>query len=321
LVVVSQIWIQHLPCMHIIGHCHLRGGIELEPELGGALYTALALALAEVEKAPHYTMSGVFGHAIPELEGMGIFTVQSGNYRIFFLCEGLYGHGIPYLAGKKMVKKINNLFHLLEKDDSQDSCIITHKSKGGSYWFDLICLSGLGEYIQIEEITSIFPLQTVSFQFKQSTENDLDIIRMESSCLHDLGYGWREKYNTIIKKIEALFLNPMYSFMVYKSLFDQFIEFNPDFQPNLLVLTYQQGDLQAIENAIVAILSLESNKLTIEYCLPVTTGESLEGSHSVSIFLRSLVLNSSEQDRPQKSIISQGKTKNEGKVFILNKLG
>ncbi|MFX1508373.1 MAG: hypothetical protein ACFFDC_20005, partial [Promethearchaeota archaeon] len=131
MVVVSQIWIQHLPCMHIIGHCQLRGGIELEPELGGALYTALALALAEVEKAPHYTMSGVFGHAIPELEGMGIFTVQSGNYRIFFLCEGLYGHGIPYLAGKEMGKKINNLFHLLEEDDPnpQDSCIVTHKSK------------------------------------------------------------------------------------------------------------------------------------------------------------------------------------------------
>ncbi len=307
--------------MHIIGHCHLRGGFELEPELGGALYTALALALSEVEKAPHYTMSGVFGHAIPELEGMGIFTVQSGNYRIFFLCEGLYGHGIPYLSGKEMGKKINNLFQLLEEDDSQDSCVMTHKSKGGSYWFDLICISGLGEYIQIEEITSIFPLQTVSFQFKQTTEEDHDIIRMESSRLHDLGYGWKEKYNTIVKKIEALFLNPKYSFLIYKALFDQFNEFNPDFQPNLLVLTYQQGDLQAIENAIIAILSLESNKLTIEYCLPITTGESLEGSHSVNIFLRSLVLNSPDQDEPQKSIFLQRKKRIKEKVIILNELG
>ncbi|MFX0125044.1 MAG: hypothetical protein ACFFAE_15540 [Candidatus Hodarchaeota archaeon] len=303
MVVVSQIWIQHLPCMHIIGHCQLRGGIELEPELGGALYTALALALAEVEKAPSYTMSGVFGHAIPELEGMGIFTVQSGDYRIFFLCEGLYGHGIPYLAGKGMGKKINNLFHLLEKGDHQDSCILTHKSKSESYWFDLICLSGLGEYIQIEEIGSIFPLQTVTFQYKQYTEEDYDIIRAESSRLNDLGYGWKERYNTILKKIEALFLNPRYSFLIYKSLFDQFNEFNPDFQPNLLILTYQQGDLQAIENAIVAILILESNKLQIEYCLPVTLGESLEGSHAVSIFLRTLVLNSSNQDRSQNSIM------------------
>jgi hypothetical protein len=302
--------------MHIIGHCQLRGGIELEPELGGALYTALAVALAEVEKAPHYTMSGVFGHAIPELEGMGIFTVQSGNYRIFFLCEGLYGHGIPYLAGKEMGKKINNLFHLLEEDDSQDSCITTHKSKGESYWFDLICISGLGEYIQIEEITGIFPLQTVSFQFEQSTEEDHDITRMESSCLHDLGYGWKEKYNTIVRKIEALFLNPRYSFLIYKSLFDQFNEFNPDFQPNLLVLTYQQGDLQAIENAIVAILSLDSTKLTIEYCFPVTPGASLEGSHSVNIFLRSLVLNSSDRERPQNNIKSQKDTE-----IILKRLG
>jgi len=305
--------------MHIIGHCQLRGGIELEPELGGALYTALALALAEVEKAPHYTMSGVFGHTIPELEGMGIFTVQSGNYRIFFLCEGLYGHGIPHLAGKGMGKKINNLFHLLEEDDQQNSCIMTHKSKSESYWFDLICLSGLGEYIQIEEIGSIFPLQTVTFQYKQSTEEEYDIIQVESSSLHDLGYGWKERHNLILKKIEALFLNPRYSFLIYKSLFDQFNEFNPDFQPNLLVLTYQQGDLQTIENAIVAILILESNKLRIEYCLPVTPGESLEGSHSFGIFLRSLVLNSSDQDGSQKSRISQRKTRIKEKGIILNK--
>ncbi|MFX0210325.1 MAG: hypothetical protein ACFFDT_30380, partial [Candidatus Hodarchaeota archaeon] len=96
-------------------------------------------------------------------------------------------------------------------------------------------------------------------------------------------------------------------------------EFNPDFQPNLLVLTYQQGDLQAIENAIVAILSLELNKLTIEYCLPVTTEESLEGSHSVSIFLRSLVINSTERDRPQKSIDLQRKKRVRKKKIIVEK--
>jgi hypothetical protein len=280
--------------MHIIGHCHLRGGTELEPELGGALYTALALALAEVEKAPQYNMSGVYGYTIPELEGMGTFTVQNRNYRIFFLCEGLYGHGIPYLAGKEIAKKIDKLFHIIgesESQDSFDSCIATHKSRGGSYWFDLICLSGLGEDIPIEEITGIFPLQTVSFQFKQSTVEEINITRMESSALHDLGYGWKEKYNTIVKKIEGLFVDPKYSFMIYKSLFDQFNEFSPDFKPNLLFLTYQQGDLHAVQNAIIAILSLESNELSIEYCLPVTTGEDLEGSHSISIFLRSLILN------------------------------
>ncbi|MFX0016967.1 MAG: hypothetical protein ACFE98_20400 [Candidatus Hermodarchaeota archaeon] len=319
MVVVSQIWIQHLPCMHIIGHCHLRGGTALEPELGGALYTALALALAEVEKAPHHTMSGIYGHTTPELEGMGIFTVQNRDYRIFFLCEGLYGHGIPYIAGKEIANNINNLFRLLEESDSQNSCIMTHKSQCGSYWFDLICLSGLGEYIPIEEITSIFPLQTVSFHYKQSTMEDINIIRMESSCKHDLGYGWKEKYNTIVKKIEGLFVNPKYSFLIYKSLFDQFIEFNPDFQPNLLVLTYQQGDLQVIQNAIIAILSLGLNKLTIDYCLPVTPGESLEGSHSISIFLNSLVLDSSEHDRLHKNIKPQKKTKIKEQQIILNK--
>ena len=165
---------------------------------------------------------------------------------------------------------------------------MTHQSKGGSYWFDLICRSGMGEYIPIEEITSIFPLQTVSFQFKQSTLEDIDIIRMESSSLQDLGYGWKEKNSTIIKKIEGLFINPKHSFQIYKSLFNQFIEFNPDFRPNILVLTYQEGDLQVIQNAIIAILFLEVNELTIEYCLPVTIGESLEGGHSINMFLRSL---------------------------------
>ena len=291
--------------MLIIGHCHLRGGTELEPELGGALYTAVASAPAEVEKSSQDTMSGVYGYTIPELKGIGIFTVQNGDYRVFFLCEGLYGHGIPYLAGKEIVKKINKMFDLLGESDSQGSCIMTHRSKSDSYWFDLICLSGLGKHIPIEEIASIFPLETVSFQFKQSTGEDVDIIRMNSSRLHDLGYGWKEKYKTIVKKIEGLFKNPKYSYLIYRSLFDQFTEFSPDFEPNLLVLTYQQGDLQAIQNAIIAIVSLESNKLAIEYCLPVTTEESLDGCHSISMFLRSLTFNSSKNDRLQKSNESQ----------------
>ncbi|MFX0050464.1 MAG: hypothetical protein ACFFAJ_00535 [Candidatus Hodarchaeota archaeon] len=52
MVVVSQIWIQHLNCMQIIGHTHLRIGSEIEPELGGTLYTALLTALSQIEP-PH----------------------------------------------------------------------------------------------------------------------------------------------------------------------------------------------------------------------------------------------------------------------------
>ena len=80
--VVSQIWVQHLHCMQIIGHCYLRGGSELEPELGGLLYTALVVTLAEIEQEFQYKMSGVYGYRIPEIEGIGLFTIQNDYFRI-----------------------------------------------------------------------------------------------------------------------------------------------------------------------------------------------------------------------------------------------
>ena len=91
MVVVSQIWVQCIRCMSIIGHVHLRVGSELEPELGGSLYTALVLALSEIEqfeKALHqYAVSGVYGYRIPDNEGIGLFTVQRRNFRIFFFVK------------------------------------------------------------------------------------------------------------------------------------------------------------------------------------------------------------------------------------------
>lgn len=42
-VIVSQIWIQHLHCTQIIGHCHLRAGSEIDPFLGGSLFTAMVV--------------------------------------------------------------------------------------------------------------------------------------------------------------------------------------------------------------------------------------------------------------------------------------
>ena len=306
MVVVNQIWIQHLPCMHIIGHCHLRVGTELEPELGGALYTAIALALAEMEGVSKYSISGVYGYKIPELEGVGIFTVQNDDFRIFFLYEGLYGLGIPYLAGKEIAKKINLLFSLLGETVSQDTCVSTHRTEGGSYWFDLICLSGLGENIQIKEITSLLPLQTISIEVEQPTIEEVNIVRLESSSQLDLGFGWRDKNNSIVKKVNSIFTNPKYSFLIYKALYNQFNEFNPEFKPNILILTYHQGDLQVIQDAIIAILSLKSNELKIKYCLPVTEEEHFEESQTITSYLSSFIFNSKENkpDRYEKNIHS-----------------
>ncbi len=301
--------------MHIIGHCHLRGGTDLEPELGGALYTAIALAFAEKENIPNYSISGVYGYKIPELEGVGLFTVQNDDFRIFFLYEGLYGLGIPYLVGKEIAKKINQFFYHLETTVSQDTCISTHRTESGSYWFDLICLSGLGENIPIEEIKSLLPLQTVSIEVQHPTPKEVNIIRMESSCQLDLGFGWIEKNNSIVKRIDNIFSNPKYSFLLYKAIYDQFNEFNPGFKPNLLILTYQQGDLQVIQDAIISIVSLKSNELQIRYCLPVTAEEHFEESQSITSYLRSLVFNSIENkpDRYEKNINTLEITRKEGR--------
>ena len=64
--------------MAIIGPRHLRVGSELEPELGGSLYTALVISLAEIEKSHQYAMSGIYGYRIPH-EGIGLFTVLIGK--------------------------------------------------------------------------------------------------------------------------------------------------------------------------------------------------------------------------------------------------
>ncbi len=130
MVVVSQIWVQCTRCISIIGHVHLRVGSELEPELGGSLYTALVVALSEMEQSEptrqQYAVSGVYGYRIPDNEGIGLFTVQSANFRIFFLCEGLYGRGIPFLSGMKIGKKLRKLFFRLEEIITQDHCYQLH---------------------------------------------------------------------------------------------------------------------------------------------------------------------------------------------------
>lgn len=291
MVVVSQIWIQCLRCMQIIGHVHLRVGSEVEPELGGALYTALVVSLAQVEKMDQYTMSAVYGYNIRDNEGIGLFTVQKGYYRIFFLCEGIYGRGIPYLEGKKIHTKLQHLFNSLEELITEPSCELLHSSEDDpqSFWLNLIYSMNLGEAIPLEEFETIFPLQFVCITEKQIDSNTIQIEHLESVRLGSLGYGWSEIDQLLANKIQGIFNNPQYSFLIYKALFHQISEFVPEFTPNSIILAYQKGGLQE-SIALIAFLSLVEHQLIIHFCLPVAPGLAFEGSQSVQSYLRSILL-------------------------------
>ena len=303
LVVVSQIWVQCIRCTAIIGHVHLRVGSELEPELGGSLYTALVLALSEIEKSDQtqqqYAVSGVYGYRIPDNEGIGLFTVQRANFRIFFLCEGLYGRGIPYLAGRKISKKLYSLFLQLEEIIDRDHCDQLHPFRDQeSFWFDLIFSTGFGENIPLEEIETVLPLQFIRLNAKRETNKNIIIESIESVELGSLGYGWQFIDNLLSTKIQAIFGKPELSFLVFQSLFFQISEFVSDleFIPNTIILSYQTGDLQ--ENvSLIAFLSIhiqgeieELEELRIRYCLPIDPELGLEGSKTVHSYLRTLFL-------------------------------
>ncbi|UCE14346.1 MAG: hypothetical protein JSV04_04010 [Candidatus Heimdallarchaeota archaeon] len=291
MVVVSQIWVQCLQCMAIIGHCHIRVGSELEPELGGSLYTALVIALSEIEQSPvheQYAMSGVYGYRVPD-EGIGLFTVQRGHFRVFFLCEGLYSRGIPFLSGKKISKRLKNFFDQLERTITQDHCYLAHESEEDEYfWFNLIFSAGLGENIPLEELETIFPLRLVKIKVIKTDDKPITQ-SLESSELGTLGYGWGDIDQLVEQKVQGIFNKPQFSFFIYESLFHQIVEFVPDFKPNTIILSYHTGDLQE-DVGLIAMITFRENELNIRYCLPILLGLELEGSHKVQNYLRSMFL-------------------------------
>ncbi len=303
MVVVSQIWVQCIRCTSIIGHVHLRVGSELEPELGGSLYTALVLALSEIEESDkllhQYAISGVYGYRIPNNEGIGLFTVQRKNFRIFFLCEGLYGRGIPYLAGQKIGKKLRTLFSRLEELIDLDHCLLMHPfQEQESFWFDLIFSTGFGENIPLEEIEIVYPLQFLRLNAKHGDDNKVIIEGIESVELGSLGYGWQFVDDLLTAKIQAVFKKPELSFLIFQSLFHQISEFVSEltFIPNTIILSYQASDVH--ENvSLIAFLSMHDKgtkegfeELRIRYCLPMAQGLELEGNKTVHSYLRTLFL-------------------------------
>ena len=239
-------------------------------------------------------MSGVYGYRIPDIEGMGIFTISDKYYRIFFLCEGLYKKGIPYLAGKKISKQIDKLFGQLSKKADSVSCKLTHKLESGSYWFDVLCSSGFGGEIEVDTINEIYPLYSVAIHTKSHLQSlNQNIFRLESSILGSLGYGFKDRDEMVETKIQGIFREPQRSFEVYSTLFKQIRELSPTFEPNTIVLTYHPTTGPRTANALVAILSLNDETLHIRYCMPVTPGFGVDGT-TTDAYLRTLYLESLE---------------------------
>jgi len=233
-------------------------------------------------------MSGVYGYRIPEIEGFGLFTIQNDHFRIFFLVEGLWGHGVPYLAGKYISKNVDKLFKHLDKLIPKDTCQNVHQIEEGSFWFDLMCALGFGGHISIKEMERVYPLRYVRIKVNRQLADEVDVVRLESAELGTLGYGWQDKLQMVVSKIEGIYGRPESSFLIYEALFKQIKEFVPHFDPNTIILTYQKTVLLDPHSALVAFLSLTSDELTIRYCLPVPEGITIEGDQSTLSYLKSL---------------------------------
>jgi hypothetical protein len=256
------------------------------------MFTALEATLADIEQEFDYTMSGFYGYRIPEIEGMGLFTVSNKNFRIYFLCEGLYTKGIPYLAGKGITSKLKRLFGHLQDQAYAESCTLAHKLERGSYWFDLMCSAGFGGEMEVEMINEIYPIRSVTIHTKSHLQtNFTKIFQLESSLLGSLGYGWKERDDMIASKIEGIFRAPERSYHFYETIFKQIREFIPTFEPNTVILTYQPSAALKVENALVAFLSVKGDSLDIRYCIPVVKSSGIHGTPT-NLFLQSLFLDS-----------------------------
>jgi hypothetical protein len=289
--VVSQIWIQHLRCGQIIGHCHFRVGSILEPELGGALYNALNLALEEVENTQNCCVSGVYGFQIPDIEGIGLFTIQNDHFRIHFLCEGLYTGGIPHLAGKQIAVQMQNLFQKLDRKENHETCRSGHKIEGGPFWFNLMASIGLKGHITLDEINNVYPIRLVRMRIAQKEKNNPNYLRnLEVINLGSLGHGWKHIEHLISVKIDGIFANPTYSYSVYKTIFQQFKEHIPKFNPQTVVVTYDLAYQNEV--ALLAFLYFSKDSLSIKFCLPMSSELKIEGDQSILSSLQSSFLNS-----------------------------
>ena len=291
MVLISQIWIQHRYCGQIIGHCHFRVGTEIEPELGGVLFSALTMTLESIESTQHCCIAGAYGFQLPNIEGNGLFTTQNENFRIYFLCEGLYNGGIPSLANRQFIQKIKDLYNELNQLGLQNTCKDGHKIQGDPFWFDLISSIGLGGNLYLDEIKKAYPLRLIRMNLAQSDgEGSRYISNLEIIKLGSLGPGWKGIDELISQKIDGIFLNPIHSFNVFCDFFRQFQDLRSDFEPNAVILAYNHEFLNQI--ALLAFLTIDNAVLNMRFCLPISSGLVLENESTISSSLQSYFLNS-----------------------------
>jgi hypothetical protein len=289
MVLISQLWIQHRYCGQIIGHCHFRVGTEIEPELGGALFSALMLTMENIERTQKCCIAGAYGFQLPDIEGMGIFTAQNKDFRLYFLCEGLYHGYIPDLENKKLTKKIKNLFYELDQISIHKTCRDGHKIKGDTFWYNLVSSIGLGGHFYLNEIKKVFPLRLLRMNLDQDEELGKRILKnLENIILGSLGLGWIEIDEWITQKIEGILINPEYSFDVFNGFFQHFKNLRNDFEPHAVILAYKNESLNQI--VLLALLTYYKSELTIRFCHPINAESSIEDSIDISSPLQSFFL-------------------------------
>ena len=293
LVLISQLWLQHLQCSLLLGHCYLRVGSDVDPDLAFPLYTALVTALTELQKeevGDNFVLSGVYGFRL-HLQGLGICTIQNAKFRVILLCEGFMGQGIPYLT-RNILKKVSKLFDQLDVIITDEDCKSAHlqEERDDSFWWHQVVSSGLGQ-LQIEDsIKEVYPLRFIRIKFIRGEDNGIYIRTLEDSK-QSLGFGWEDVEELIAKKIQTIYNRPHENFLLYESLFHQLGEFNPDFSPNSLVLTFhKKGDFSENQLGVVVFLSIINHELKIQFCLPLAPSISLEGSRKVFFSLQRIVL-------------------------------
>jgi hypothetical protein len=266
-------------------------GTELEPELGGALFSALTLTLESIESTQQCCLAGAYGFQLPNIEGIGFFTIQNEDFRIYFLCEGLYNGGIPSLANKEFIQKTTNLLDELKQLEFQKNCKDGHKIAGEHFWFDLISSIGLGGHLYLDEIKKVCVLRLIRMNLAQiDGKGSRKIKNLENVKLSSLGPGLKDIDELISQKIEGILINPEYSYDVFNDFFRQFRDLRSDFEPNAVILVYNNEFLNQI--ALLAVLTIYNRELSIRFCLPISAGLVLEDESTISSSLQSYFLTS-----------------------------
>ncbi len=291
MVLISQVWIQHLYCGQIIGHCNFRVGTEIEPELGGALFSALTLTLESIESTQQCCIAGAYGFQLPNIEGIGLFTIQNDDFRIYFLCEGLYNGSIPSLENKEFNQKTNDLYDELKKFNFKNTCRDGHKIVGEHFWFDLLSSFGLGGHLYLDEVKKAYMLRLIRINLAQiDGKGSRKIKNLENVKLGSLGLGWKDIDELISQKIEGIFINPEYSYDVFSDFFRQFRDLRSGFEPNAVILVYNNEFLNQI--ALLAVLTNYNRELSVRFGLPISSGLVLDDESLISSSLQSFFLSS-----------------------------